>query len=219
MLLGDDKHINNICNILIADSEIAINCDRQLVSRKGMRDHRVDAKRQVREVMRERRNDLQPEIKSKLDAHICDQLVELVRERNSHTVHCYLPMDGEIDIRPFIEYLLSVEAIVVCSKTLQDRQLEHYRLFDLDRVETGFFGTSHPLGDEAYTGDFDLIIVPGLAFDSEGYRLGYGGGYYDTFLAEHPNAYTVGVAYPFQLVDQVPTEPHDAILDQIIVPK
>lgn len=173
----------------------------------------------LRSDIKEQRSAMTPEIKSKWDAHICDQLVALVEERDSHTVHCYLPMDGEIDIRPFIKYLLSVEATVVCPKTLRDRQLEHYRLVDLDRVETGLFGTSHPVGDEAYTGDLDLIVVPGLAFDRKGYRLGYGGGYYDTFLAEYPNAYTVGVAYPFQLVDQVPTEPHDARLDQIIVPK
>lgn len=173
----------------------------------------------LRSNMKEQRSAMAPDIKSKWDADICDQLVELVRDRDSHSVHCYLPMDGEVDIRPFIEYLLSVEAIVVCPKTLRNRQLEHYRLFDLHRVEAGLFGTSHPVGDEAYTGDFDLIIVPGLAFDREGYRLGYGGGYYDTFLAKHPKAYTVGVAYPFQLVDQVPTEPHDARLDQILVPK
>ena len=70
---------------------------------------------------------------------------------------------------------------------------------------------SHP-----YTGDFDLIVVPGMAFDANGHRLGRGRGYYDRFLALHPQVYTIGLCFDFQLLPDVPSEPHDRIIDEII---
>ena len=54
-----------------------------------------------------------------------------------------------------------------------------------------------------------------MSFDEYNYRLGYGAGYYDNFLVNHPNALKVGIFYPFQKVDKVPTEPHDVKLDEI----
>jgi len=58
-----------------------------------------------------------------------------------------------------------------------------------------------------------------LAFDANNYRLGYGGGYYDTFLAQHPTAFKQGIFYPFQEVSEVPTEVHDVQLDHVLVRK
>lgn len=70
---------------------------------------------------------------------------------------------------------------------------------------------SHP-----YTGGFDLIVVPGMAFDSNGHRLGRGKGYYDRFLAQHPKVHTIGLCFDFQLLPEVPSESHDRIIDEII---
>ncbi|MFT4755084.1 MAG: 5-formyltetrahydrofolate cyclo-ligase, partial [Salibacteraceae bacterium] len=67
-------------------------------------------------------------------------------------------------------------------------------------------------------GHYDLIIVPGLAFDNQNFRVGYGGGYYDGFLANQNEALKVGVFYGFQEVESVPTESHDLVLDSIITP-
>lgn len=67
-----------------------------------------------------------------------------------------------------------------------------------------------------YTGDFDLIVVPGMAFDADGHRLGRGKGYYDRFLSQHPQTHTIGLCFDFQLLPNVPCEPHDRIIDEII---
>jgi 5-formyltetrahydrofolate cyclo-ligase len=90
-------------------------------------------------------------------------------------------------------------------------------LTSFDDIEKGVFGTTHPANPEEYTGKFDLIIVPGLAFDDKKYRLGYGGGYYDNFLVNHPEAYKIGIFYPAQKVENVPTEAHDICLDEILI--
>ena len=70
--------------------------------------------------------------------------------------------------------------------------------------------------NEPYRGDFDLIVVPGVAFDREGNRLGRGRGYYDRFLFQHPRVKRIGICFDFQLVDTIPTEPFDIRMDEII---
>ena len=63
----------------------------------------------------------------------------------------------------------------------------------------------------------DVIIIPGVAFDRRGYRLGYGGGYYDRFLAlEAPQALRIGIAFQMQLVERLPEEPHDVPMDMLL---
>lgn len=70
--------------------------------------------------------------------------------------------------------------------------------------------------NEPYTGKFDLIIVPGVAFDRSGNRLGRGRGYYDRFLSQHLSVKRIGICFDFQLVDEVPSEPFDIKMDEVI---
>lgn len=154
--------------------------------------------------------------KNDYDLWMCTQLEKLVEEKNVKVIHVYLPMGTEIDIRPFIEKALKKRIKIISPKTLPKRQLEHLELHSLTVIEKGVFGTSHPANTPIYRGKYDLIIVPGLAFDKQNYRLGYGGGYYDAFLEQHPEAFKIGICYPFQKVTSVPKEAHDVCLDAII---
>lgn len=70
--------------------------------------------------------------------------------------------------------------------------------------------------NEPYTGDFDLIVVPGVAFDRNGNRIGRGRGYYDRFLCQHLGVKRIGICFDFQLVNEVPTEPLDIRMDEVI---
>ena len=70
--------------------------------------------------------------------------------------------------------------------------------------------------NEPYKGDFDLIVVPGVAFDRKGNRLGRGRGYYDRFLCQHLDVKRIGICFDFQLVDEIPTEPFDIRMDEVI---
>lgn len=175
-----------------------------------------EQKKTLRRQMRQRRTQLDPLSKSTYDAWICRQLWKRIEEADMQTVHCYLPMRAEINIRPLIERLLQAKIRVVTPKSLPRRELQHFILESLDRVEAGVFGTTFPAKGKEYTGDYDLIIVPGLAFDERGNRLGYGGGYYDNFLIQHPTALKLGIFYPFQRVEQLPLEAHDCPLDDIL---
>lgn len=166
--------------------------------------------------MRQQRAQLNPEIKKAYDEWVCQQLWRRIEQKSMQIVHCYIPMGMEIDIRPLIRQMLGAKIRVVTPRTLKNRQLQHLILASLDQVEKGVFGTTFPAGKQLYQGSYDLIIVPGLAFDDHGYRLGYGGGYYDNFLVEHPEALKLGIFYPFQQVLQLPLEPHDQQLDEML---
>lgn len=173
-------------------------------------------KQTIRRKMRQLRDQLEGVEKDRLDALIREQLQQLIEQRPIRVVHTFLPIGSEIDLLPLVDQLLKRNIRVVLPKTLPDRQLEHRVLHSLEELTTGILGTRHPVRREIHTGTYDLIIVPGLAFDRTRQRLGYGQGYYDRFLSEHTEALKVGVCYPFQLVDQLPSEAHDIPMDQLI---
>jgi 5-formyltetrahydrofolate cyclo-ligase len=155
-------------------------------------------------------------VKVEYDNWICNELEKAIIRRNCRSVHSYIPIANEIDVSPLLTKLLHLNITVVCPKTLPKRQLENRVLHSLDDQEVGIMGTKHPAKPDIYEGKIDLVIVPGLAFDAGKFRLGYGGAYYDTFLANHPATYKLGIFYPFQQVDVVPVESHDVQLDEIL---
>ena len=173
-------------------------------------------KKILRQKMLVERSKIDPLNKVHYDHFISTQILNLILKNNYQVVHAYIPMGHEIDIAPLLQELLNKKVTVVCPKTLPARILENRVLTSLSDLETGIKGTQHPANAEVYEGPYDLIVVPGLAFDLQNYRLGYGGGYYDNFLMAHPQAHKVGIFYPFQQVTEVPKEPHDACLDNII---
>ncbi|MDZ4667903.1 MAG: 5-formyltetrahydrofolate cyclo-ligase [bacterium] len=177
----------------------------------------IDQKKALRKIMLEKRFGLNQLAKYSYDQWVCDALEKIILAQKLKVVHAYIPMSGEIFTLPLLRKLLELNIRVVCPKTLPKRKLENRILSNLTHLETGIMGTQHPANSAIYEGQFDLIIVPGLAFDKQGFRLGYGGGYYDGFLANQPNALKIGIFYPFQEVDNVPLEDHDLRLDKILV--
>lgn len=90
--------------------------------------------------------------------------------------------------------------------------------YDKSRLELGSFHIEEPVGDNiADPSEIELIVVPAVAFDRRGGRLGRGKGFYDRLL-ESTRAAKIGVGYEFQLLDQLPTEPHDVPMDIVITP-
>jgi 5-formyltetrahydrofolate cyclo-ligase len=177
----------------------------------------IDQKKILRKEMLLKRSKLLNYAKKKYDAWICNALWNNIKKHQFKKVHCYLPMGTEIDITPLIYNMLHNGITVVTPKTLPNRKLQHLVLASLNELEQGLFGTQYPANSNEFLGTYDLIIVPGLAFNSLNYRLGYGGGYYDNFMEQHPNSKKIGICYPFQVVDTIPLEAHDLQLDEILV--
>lgn len=174
-------------------------------------------KKELRKEMLIKRAKLDTVYKKEYDLWVCNQLENIIDSNSYKVIHAYLPMGKEIDITPLLTNLLTKKITIVVPKTLPKRKLENRMLISFRAIEKGVFGTTHPSNPEEYTGTFDLIIVPGLAFDNDNYRLGYGGGYYDNFLVQHPTTNKIGIFYPEQKVQRVPVESHDYRLDSILL--
>lgn len=175
-----------------------------------------ESKQALRKTMIQKRDNLNLDLKKAYDQWIAETLLEIIQNRGYQRVHTYLPMGSEIDLFPLITVLIDLGIQITCPKTLGNRKLEHLLLRSLEEIEIGKFGTQHPANAMVYDKYQDLIIVPGLAFDQHAYRLGYGGGYYDAFLQEQVHAQKIGIAYPFQIVNQVPKEAHDQQLNEVL---
>ena len=173
-------------------------------------------KDEIRKMMLSKRASLPSSEKADYDTRICKRLLGFIEKNGFTKIHCYLPMGSEIDISPLIQSLLDKKLIVVAPKTLPNRKIQNLILESLENLAQGLFGTSHPGREKVYNGDLEMIIIPGLAYDNQYYRLGYGGGYYDDFLKAHPKSLKLGVFYPFQKIDKVPIEDHDVRMDGVV---
>lgn len=91
-----------------------------------------------------------------------------------------------------------------------------YKLTDFAQLEKGYFGIPEPVRGEIVQWEDAMMIMPGVAFDLQNHRVGYGGGFYDRFLEKHPMIKRVAVAFEFQILPSVPTEPTD-ISPELIV--
>jgi 5-formyltetrahydrofolate cyclo-ligase len=125
----------------------------------------------------------------------------------------FLPIRDEIDILPALHALSERGHPIVLPETPRRGLPLLFRLWRAgDTLVEGRFGTSHPVGAEAVP---DVLLVPLLAFDRRGHRLGYGAGYYDRTLAKLPAALAIGCAYAAQELDEVPAGPYDAPLHAV----
>ena len=141
------------------------------------------------------------------------------------TVMAYWPLPDEVDIRPLINALVAQGATVLLPKVVDDEHMELCRYASQNDLTEGAFHIMEPTG--APFADYekiDVALIPGMAFDAAGHRLGRGKGYYDRFLASlrpsglipQPSPLLLGVCFPFQRVAEVPTEEHDICVDEII---
>jgi 5-formyltetrahydrofolate cyclo-ligase len=125
----------------------------------------------------------------------------------------FWPLEHEIDIRPLLHALAAVSYDIVLPVTPERGKPLTFRKWNIDdALLTGRFGTKHTEGPEMTP---DFILVPLLAFDAKGNRLGYGAGYYDRTLANLPNAFRLGCAFAAQEFDEIPVGPDDVTLHAI----
>lgn len=136
--------------------------------------------------------------------------------RNAHCVLLYHPLPDEVDVRPLIAAATEEGKRVVLPQVVGDDTV--LRLYTSEQdLQPGAFGIMEPTGP-LFTNysSIDLAIIPGMAFDSRGNRLGRGKGYYDRLLARLPHARKVGICFPFQFVESIPADAHDIPMHEVV---
>ena len=132
------------------------------------------------------------------------------------TIYGYLPYNQEVRTVPMLEQALRDGKRVAVPKVYGD-EMKFLYLDDLTKVEKGYAGIPEPIADEPLADDETaLVLMPGLAFDLAGHRIGYGGGFYDKFLAAEPNHPTLALCYEFQMLPELHTEEHDIPVDTVL---
>ena len=151
-----------------------------------------------------------------LSLDLCRQFLATEVYRNAKTVYGYLPYNQEVRTTEMLAQALADGKRVAVPKVYGDTMLFHY-ITDLSRIEKGYCGIPEPMGDEPVAREEDaLVLMPGLAFDSKGGRMGYGGGFYDKFLSREPGHPTVALCYDFQVFPQLDTEEFDIPVDLVL---
>lgn len=177
----------------------------------------LPSKPELRATMRARLAQLAPQRQARSQAAAL-RLAGQPEYRAARVVFTFLSLPQELNTDPLIAAALAAGKLLCAPRAdWQTRALTPLRLYGADppHVSLGPRGIREPATDELIApADIDLVLVPGLAFDAQGYRLGQGGGFFDRFLARPElRAIRCGLAFEEQLVAAVPREPHDEPMD------
>ncbi|HEX7064627.1 MAG TPA: 5-formyltetrahydrofolate cyclo-ligase [Bacillales bacterium] len=176
-------------------------------------------KNDLRQAMKKRLRLLPEGTRRILSASISNKLTRLPEWKQSKVIAMTMSTDDEIDTKPVIRTAWAENKQVAVPKSDSDtKKMDFRRIKSLDQVEEGFAGICEPktIETESVSPEkIDLLVVPGLVFDRKGYRIGFGGGFYDRYLADYRNV-AVSFAFEMQLVDRIPIEPFDQPVDIIL---
>jgi len=172
----------------------------------------------LRELLKKIRDQLDPEQLRAWNQSLHQKFWQLPRYRSAKVVMLYLSFGSEVDTWPLLEQAWIDGKRTVAPKVRRyPKELLAVEITAITDLEPSFWGISEPISDLAVDpGEIDLVVVPGLAFNREGYRLGYGGGYYDRFLPQ-VKGYKVGLCYP-PFLREIPVAPWDQAVDCVLVP-
>ena len=140
------------------------------------------------------------------------------RLTDAKTILAYYSLPDEVDTRQLLDDLVAEGKTVLLPKVVDDENMEIRRYTGRQDLREGILHLMEPVGEPftAYE-DIDIVVVPGLAFDAAGHRLGRGRGYYDRFFTLHSLLFTtIGVCFDFQKVTEVPVDEYDFPVDEVI---
>ena len=182
-------------------------------------------KQQLRTQLKAMRRGLGPSRRAEADAAVARHVLELPEWGRAGVVLTYLSVRDEVDTRALVRAAWEAGKVVAAPRVVGPRELAWYRVESDDALETSRLGIEEPVAcDSRLVGvcglpQDALALVPALAFDERGYRIGYGGGFYDAFLAHFPGI-SVGLAHEGALVSSLGAlgvlEPHDRPVDLVV---
>lgn len=177
-------------------------------------------KKELRKIMIEKRDNIHKEEKAVMDKNIIFSLKEKEFYKNSKNIFIYLGFGSEIDTMSYIQdFINDGKHIFIPRIDIKTKKMEAVEITSLDGLKENKYGILEPDNnkEEFYKNNLELIILPGVAFDHSGRRIGYGGGYYDRYLEDiDKRIIKVALIYDFQLLENVPAEEHDIKADYII---
>lgn len=173
-------------------------------------------KQELRRMIREKKRAMTPmEIEEK-SLRLGELFTQSELYRSAKTIYGYMPYNQEVRTVPMLEQALRDGKRVAVPKCYGE-EMRFIYMDDLSKVEKGYAGIPEPVADEPVADDETaLVLMPGMAFDPQGHRIGYGGGFYDKFLAKEPGHPTLALCYDFQVLEHLETEEYDIPVDLVL---
>lgn len=173
-------------------------------------------KQALRRQIREKKRAMTQAQINEASRRLGELFVKTEQYRNAKTVYGYLPYNQEVRTVPMLQKAIADGKRVAVPKVYGE-EMRFIYMTDLSQVEKGYAGIPEPVADGPVADDPEaLVLMPGLAFDLQGHRIGYGGGFYDKFLAQEPNHPTVALCYEFQMLPSLETEEFDIPVDCVL---
>ncbi len=173
-------------------------------------------KRVLRSQIKEKKRQMTTQQIQAASDRLGEMLVKTPAYQQAKTLYGYLPYNQEVRTTAMLARALKEGKRVAVPKVFGD-EMKFIYITDLTGIEKGYCGIPEPIANEPVADDpTALVLMPGLAFTKAGDRMGYGGGFYDKFLAQEPNHPTVALCYDFQIVAQLPTQEHDIPVDLVL---
>ena len=178
-------------------------------------------KKEIRALIKSLKKQLSTDYIKEYSSKVCDILCNERVYKEAKVIYPYLAYNQEIITDTLIERAWADGKAVAVPKCYEENRMEFHRITSFDDTELGMFNIPEPKCGEIVDDSDVLIIMPGLAFDDEFNRIGYGGGYYDRYLDRKQNCNFVKVAfaYDFQIVDHIEVDDYDYKVDVIITDK
>lgn len=179
----------------------------------------LQTKKQIRkEILAERRG-LPEEKKQEYSHKITQNFIRSREFSEAETILCYVSAIEEVSTRELIEISWECGKKIGVPKVLGPHEMEFYEIQNWQQLQEGFKGILEPCGTKKLQEKKALVVLPGVAFDSFGKRIGYGGGFYDTYLQKHPEYTKAAFAFSIQMTEKIPAESHDVRVDSIYTEK
>lgn len=173
-------------------------------------------KKTLRQQIRSRKQMLSDTQISAASARLGEKLAQSPMYRQADAIYGYLSYNQEVRTQPILLRAMEDGKRVAVPK-VYGNEMKFIYLTDLNQVAPGYAGIPEPVTDDPVAGEPDaLVLMPGLAFDPEGHRIGYGGGFYDRFLAKEPQHPTIALCYDFQMFPHLETEEFDRLVDCVL---
>ncbi len=173
----------------------------------------AEQKRLLRDDIRARKQQFSSEILAEKSLFVVEKLLSEPQFCAAKTVMLYWSLPDEVQTHALIKQILGAKRILL--PAVVGDVIFPKELTDFSQLQTGKFSTQEP-DCEQFSDSIDLIVVPGMAFDFEGNRLGRGRGFYDRFLAKNPIVPTIGLAFDFQMVAHVPHDANDVKIGKVL---
>lgn len=174
-------------------------------------------KKEIRTEVKKRRREADEETLHEKSLQILERFRQLSAYKDASLLLAYVDAKREVETRLLMRCAWDDGKKVAAPRVDGDGIMHFYYLRSLKDLEPGAFGIMEPRADcRICEPEEGLLLMPGVAFDEQGHRVGYGGGYYDRYLEKHPHLIHIALAFEFQIFPEVPSEKHDICPDLIV---